>query len=692
MSSIQCPFCREDIRDGAIKCKHCGSLLDPGAAVAPTMVAPRGYSTSAGQNQDLLQDASAGATAWWNLSGPLAPGTVVREYRVVRMLGQGGMGEVYLGIHTLTDQSVALKVVSPELMRDDGTRRRFLEEARVMAEMQHPNIVQLLAFFEEGNRFFLVMEYVDGDTIEGILNQRMLTLEEALRFSRGILAGLQYAHTRPNPVIHRDMKPPNILVGTDGRPVITDFGVAKAVGRERMTRTRGVVGTYEYMSPEQARGDEVTPASDVYSFGIMLYKMLTGVVPFPQKSETGLECMTGHVQGSVLPLREFREGLPSWLQGVMDRLLAKDPQQRFPSADEVARELAAHTGESAAPTPVPETTGATGSQRGTKRSASPAPQSAEDRGRSSAWVVALVVALVAAGVGGVLIWQNVGAKNAPGAEREVAERILTPSPDAENDPSGDKAPVPPDPEAKANALCEAQCGGKLCGDDECGGSCGTCPSDRMCSEGACVCSFRECQGACCAREEICGPDGTCCAPSCANHDCGSDGCGGSCGSCSGGRICKGFRCVVPRLERLAPEMSASSWNYKASNPDRYNPANLLDGSGETAWCKDNGVGEWILLTLPEPGYLFRLRVRNGFQKAASSGLGDPFSINSRVRSMKLVFSDGTARVASLQDERSWQEIDLGGVHSTSLKIVIESAFNGRDKSICISDVILEGDL
>jgi len=326
-----CPYCSEEIKSTAIKCKHCGSMLGDEAGevsgTAPTAVAPPISGTT---------PATGAAPAWWSLAGPLEPGTEVREYRIEEMLGQGGMGEVYLAVHGLTGQKAAIKVVSPELMRDEGVRQRFIEEARVMAGLKHANIVHLLGFFEEGGRFFLVMEYIEGKTLDDVLERRPLSEDEARRIGCSVLKGLQFAHTRPQPVVHRDIKPANILLGKDGRVVITDFGVAKALGREKMTRAGGTVGTYEYMSPEQVRGEEVSPGSDLYSMGIVLYKMLTGVVPFPQKSETGIECMNAHLNSPVPPVAEFREGLSAWVQGVLESALAKEPGTRFASADAMA--------------------------------------------------------------------------------------------------------------------------------------------------------------------------------------------------------------------------------------------------------------------------------------------------------------------------------------------------------------------
>jgi len=286
-------------------------------------------------------------------AGLLESGVEVREYRVERMLGEGGMGAVYLAVHTLTGEQVAIKVVASELMRDEGVKRRFIEEARVMSALDHPSIVGLRTFFEEAGRFFLVMKYVEGESLEDCIDRTgPMPVDDAVRVSIAVLSALEYAHTRPQPVVHRDIKPANIMLGKDGSVVVMDFGIAKALGREKLTRAGGVVGTYEYMSPEQIRGDEVAPASDIYAFGITLYKMLAGVVPFAQTSDSGIECMNAHLKNRPPSVPEFREGIPRWLESVLERALAKEPRERFGNAAEMSAALAAASAGSPPVTPV----------------------------------------------------------------------------------------------------------------------------------------------------------------------------------------------------------------------------------------------------------------------------------------------------------------------------------------------------
>ena len=321
-----CPFCREEIKVGAVKCKHCHSYLDGSGVGSDSNVGLSRPDVDPGQD----------APDWWSLSGPLGAGTELRGFVIERILGEGGMGEVYLATSP-TGTEVAIKVITPELTRDDQIRKRFAEEARVMAMLEHPNIVRFEDYFQEGGRLFLVMEFVDGPSLEDVLDERIPGVSETLDIAEGVLEALECAHNRPEPVIHRDVKPANIMLARTGRVLVTDFGVAKAADREKLTRTRGIVGTVEYMSPEQVEGKPVSPRSDVYCFGITLYKMLSGVVPFPQTGDVGFECMEAHLRTPPPPLEQFVEGLPGWLQSFVGRCLCKDPQGRFSGAAEALK-------------------------------------------------------------------------------------------------------------------------------------------------------------------------------------------------------------------------------------------------------------------------------------------------------------------------------------------------------------------
>lgn len=265
--------------------------------------------------------------------GELLPiGCTVRQYQILRRLGRGGMAEVYLAVNRLGGFHVAIKVPYPELAQDPGIRQRFIIEAQVQDSMRHANIVRLRDIFEERGLLLLVMDYIDGQSLEQVLDERPLDVDEAIGVSLAVLSALGYAHRREPPVVHRDIKPANILLTSAGEPMVADFGIARVVGLERLTKAGGVVGTFEYMSPEQVVGEDPGPSSDVYSFGITLFRMLTGVAPFPQTSSSGLEVMNAHVEEEPPEIEEFRMGVPRWLKGFMGLCLRKSPDHRFPDA------------------------------------------------------------------------------------------------------------------------------------------------------------------------------------------------------------------------------------------------------------------------------------------------------------------------------------------------------------------------
>ncbi|GEM_PF-4208671 len=293
-------------------CSKCGSALEP----------DQSFCTGCG-----AKVGEVGGTL-------LGVGTVVREYRVLKLLGAGGAGEVYLAEHTLTSQRVAVKVLHPHVALSDAQRRRFITEAQVLADLSHENIVRLLGFFEERNSFFLVTEFVEGESLENMLEKGPLALPLILAVCRAVLGALGHAHSRTPAVFHRDIKPANILIRKDGRVVLTDFGIARQQGVKGMTKAGGLVGTPEYMSPEQVKGGEIGPSCDLYSLGVMLYEMLVGTVPFPQTDEDNFwPVLEAHVHQP--PVRPAVPGLNQHFVDVVMRSLAKNPANRYASAEEM---------------------------------------------------------------------------------------------------------------------------------------------------------------------------------------------------------------------------------------------------------------------------------------------------------------------------------------------------------------------
>jgi hypothetical protein len=256
-------------------------------------------------------------------------GQTLGTYRLIEKLGEGGMGEVYRALDEMLDRDVALKMLKPELARRQSTVDRFRAEAITLAKLDHPGIARIHGISRHDDLWFIVMEFVRGETLLARLARHgRLPWVEAVPIVCQLLDALEYAHRRG--VVHRDMKPANVLMGVEGASKITDFGIARVLGTERATRTGHVIGTLEYMSPEQVRGEEVDGRSDLYSVGILLFELLTGRVPFRGNAE--YEVMMQHLQTpapSVLPLAP---DVPAWFDEILQRALAKALPDRFPSA------------------------------------------------------------------------------------------------------------------------------------------------------------------------------------------------------------------------------------------------------------------------------------------------------------------------------------------------------------------------
>jgi serine/threonine protein kinase len=262
-------------------------------------------------------------------------GKQIGSYRIVEKIGQGGMGTVYKGIHTKLEQEVAIKVLSSQFSQDLYMRERFFKEAKIQAKFSHPNVVNILNYLEDGENIFLVMEYVNGETIENWLKRDgKLPIEKAITTSLSVLEALDFMHSKG--IVHRDIKPSNIMFTDKGHVKVTDFGIAKVIGEKGHTKT-GITGTYRYMSPEQILGEETGVTSDIYSFGITLYEMVTGMVPFSGDSE--YKIMKGHLEDQPLPPWEINSKVSEEVGSVILKTLNKNPKDRYQKAKEVAENL-----------------------------------------------------------------------------------------------------------------------------------------------------------------------------------------------------------------------------------------------------------------------------------------------------------------------------------------------------------------
>jgi tRNA A-37 threonylcarbamoyl transferase component Bud32 len=255
--------------------------------------------------------------------------TVLEHYEITGVLGQGGMSVVYKGRHKLTEQEVALKILPPELAAHSQVKGRFLEEARALAQLDHPHIVHLYNFGQHEGSLILAMQFVHGDTWERlILDRQKLDWQTSCSITLDVLKALELAHGRG--VIHRDMKPSNVLVRTDGSALVMDFGIAKMTKSTKLTATGQTMGTVRYMSPEQVRGQEVDARTDLYSLAVTLYESVAGVTPFD--GESHFEIMTAHLTQAPPPPSSKGADMPPGLEDVIMAGLAKDPAGRPSSA------------------------------------------------------------------------------------------------------------------------------------------------------------------------------------------------------------------------------------------------------------------------------------------------------------------------------------------------------------------------
>src|SRR5919197_603730 len=258
------------------------------------------------------------------------------RYRILRKLGSGGMANVYLAEDQELGRRVAIKILNDRHANDDQFVERFRREAKNAAGLSHPNIVSIYDRGEAEGTYYIAMEYLSGRSLKELIVSRGPTpIKIAVDYTRQILAALGFAHR--NGIVHRDIKPHNVVVDADGRLKVTDFGIARS-GASQMTEVGSIIGTAQYLSPEQARGAGTDARSDVYSMGVVLYELLTDQVPFT--GDTPVEIAIKHL--SEVPRRpsELRPEIPPDLDAVVLRALAKDPDDRFQSAEEMEAELA----------------------------------------------------------------------------------------------------------------------------------------------------------------------------------------------------------------------------------------------------------------------------------------------------------------------------------------------------------------
>ncbi len=348
----------------------------------------------------------------------MTPGTTISHYRVTGELGRGGMGIVYKAEDTKLDRTVALKLLPPHALVSEDDKARFYREARSAAALNHPNIAHVYEIDEAevtpGDvRPFIAMEYIDGETIADRIVKGPIPLKDAVSYASQMAEGLKAAHRKD--VVHRDVKSGNMMLTSDGTIKILDFGLAKTTASTKLTQMGSTLGTVAYMSPEQARGEEVDRRSDIWSLGVILYEMITGVLPFRGDYEQAV--VYGILNEDPDSMTNLRAGVPMALDGVIGKMLSKDPDLRYQNVDELPADLKAidlgsaitrsriSTGSRSVIAPVAATPAST---------MTPAQQPPARKAGIPIWVWGLVaVALVGGAGAGVLLWGGSATTSVP---------------------------------------------------------------------------------------------------------------------------------------------------------------------------------------------------------------------------------------------------------------------------------------
>lgn len=266
--------------------------------------------------------------------------TIGGRYKIEALLGQGGMSAVYRGIDPNLRRTIALKLIHPHLSSDAEFVRRFEQEAAAVAQLRHPNIIQVYDFNHDNEVYYMVLEYVPGETLQAKLKAlhsagQRLSLTEAVRIMATVTDAVEYAHRRG--MVHRDLKPANVMLNQESQPILMDFGVAKMLTGTQHTATGTLVGTVAYMSPEQIKGSRVDERADIYSLGVMLFEMVAGRPPF--EGDSAMTVMFKHVNEPPPDIRQYNSELPEGVREVIQRALAKEAEDRYQHASDLASAL-----------------------------------------------------------------------------------------------------------------------------------------------------------------------------------------------------------------------------------------------------------------------------------------------------------------------------------------------------------------
>ncbi len=450
-SMMECLKCHTPLPNGSKFCYACGADVTGGGTMG----------ASAGGTEALMQRLQR---------------LVEGKYKVERMLGKGGMGAVFLAHDLTLERQVAIKVLPPDISMDEHIVKRFQQEAKTSAKLDHTNIIPIYRVESEGGLNYFVMKYIEGTSLEDVLDQKQpLTIDYIQRVLWEAACALGHAHQRG--VVHRDVKPANIMFDHDGRVMLTDFGISKALqAATGFTGTGMIIGTPHYMAPEQAKGGTVDGRADEYSLGVVAYRMLTGELPYTGDSVHTI--LYKHIFEEVPSAGAKRSDAPPFLTAAISRSLSKEPDQRFATMEEFAtavwpeQPVATPKAGSASkhqrrPPPRPaRTASADAPTEVTNAPTTPIPRAgmkipAKKKKRSSVGMVVGALVVVAAGVGGYLALGRNSEPPPRGSAMpvetvRVAVRPPPPAPGSRRVPDNRRQAAPPPPPAPPPAPVAAQ--------------------------------------------------------------------------------------------------------------------------------------------------------------------------------------------------------------------------------------------
>ena len=258
------------------------------------------------------------------------------RYKIIKSIGEGGMANVYLAWDTILEREVAVKVLRGDLSNDEKFIRRFEREANSASSLRHPNIVEMYDVGEDDGKYFIVMEFINGKTLKSLIKKRgALNLTEAIDIMLQITSAIACAHE--SLIIHRDIKPQNVLILEDGKIKITDFGIALALNSNELTQTNSVMGSVHYLPPEQASGNNATVKGDIYSIGILMFELITGKVPF--RGENAVEIALKHMREPIPSVKDINPEIPQSVENIIIKATAKNPKNRYDSVSEMYEDL-----------------------------------------------------------------------------------------------------------------------------------------------------------------------------------------------------------------------------------------------------------------------------------------------------------------------------------------------------------------